>query len=247
MDVIKAFMTNNLCYKAAQPMKPVKLLLHSTGCNNPNLKRYVNCPEECGVNQYNNHWDCAQPDGSKKCVHGFIGYDKNKKVRYVQTLPYNIACWGCGRGTKGSFNYNPTGAIQVECCEDGLTNATYFKQVWDCAVELFAELCKQYNLDPLGENVIVSHKEAAALGYASNHGDPEHWFKRHGKTMDDFRKAVKAKMGGTAVAKPAAKTLWTVQVGAFSSQKNAEAYAAKIRKLKIDGQAVSAFVKKKED
>ena len=24
-------------------------------------------------------------------------------------------------------------------------------------------------------------------GYASNHGDPDHWFRRFGKTMDDFR------------------------------------------------------------
>lgn len=246
MDVIKAFMTNNLCYKAAQPLTVKGILIHSTGCNNPNLKRYVNCPEECGVNQYNNHWDQAQPDGSKKCVHGFIGYDKNKKVQLAQTLPYSMACWGCGQGSKGSFNYNPNGHLQFELQEDSLTNATYFKQVWDCAIELCVNLCKQYHLDPLGKDVIVSHKEAAALGYASNHGDPEHWFAKHGKTMDDFRKEVKSKMGGVAV-KPTTQTLWTVQVGAFSNQKNAEAYAAKIRKLKIDGQAVGAFVKKKED
>ena len=34
---------------------------------------------------------------------------------------------------------------------------------------------------------IISHKEACARGYASNHGDPEHWLARFGKNMDWFR------------------------------------------------------------
>ena len=246
MDIIVAYASNNLCYKSAQPMKPVGLLLHSTGCNNPNLKRYVNCPTECGVNANKNYWDVPQPDGQKKCVHGFIGYDKNKKVRAAQILPHDISSWGCGKGSKGSFNYNPTGFIQYELCEDSTTDATYFKQAWDCAVELFAGLCVQYNLNPLGKNVIVSHKEAATLGYASNHGDPEHWFAKHGKTMDDFRKAVKAKMGNATTTAPS-KAKYTVQVGAFASKQNAENYAAKIRKLTIDGQTVNAFVKEIKD
>ena len=35
------------------------MLWHSTGANNPNLKRYVNCPDECGVNPNKNYWDNA--------------------------------------------------------------------------------------------------------------------------------------------------------------------------------------------
>lgn len=37
---------------------------------------------------------------------------------------------------------------------------------------------------------IVSHKEAYERGYGSNHGDPEHWMKNYGETMDDFRNQV---------------------------------------------------------
>ena len=37
---------------------------------------------------------------------------------------------------------------------------------------------------------IVSHKEACARGYASNHGDPEHWLKKFGRDMDWFRALV---------------------------------------------------------
>ena len=50
-----------------------------------------------------------------------------------------------------------------------------------------------YELDPMGEGVILSHKEGHARGIATNHGDPEHlWNGLHmSYTMDGFRKAVK--------------------------------------------------------
>ena len=43
---------------------------------------------------------------------------------------------------------------------------------------------------------VVSHKEAHAQGYASNHGDPENWMGRFGMTMEDFRARVRAKLKG---------------------------------------------------
>lgn len=244
MNIIKAYATNNLCYKDATPLKPVGAILHSTGANNPTLKRYVNCPEECGINVNKNYWDVPMPEGRKVCVHGFIGYDKSNKVRYAQILPYDMACWGCGSGYKGSFNYNPRGHIQVELCEDNLTNKVYFNKVWDCAVELFADLCKQYKWNPLEKGVIVSHKEANAMGYASNHGDPEHWLSRHGKTMDDFRAAVYAKMNGISdnIIQPTDGE-WYVQVGAFNALPNASRYNIKVQKLKIGGQNVPSCLK----
>jgi uncharacterized protein YgiM (DUF1202 family) len=41
---------------------------------------------------------------------------------------------------------------------------------------------------------IVSHAEACKQGYGSNHGDIDHWLKRFGLTMNDFRKTVKTKI-----------------------------------------------------
>ena len=57
-------------------------------------------------------------------------------------------------------------------------------------------LCEKYKLNPLGDGVIISHKEGHTRGVASNHGDPEHLWTQLGLpyTMDTFRKAVKAKM-----------------------------------------------------
>lgn len=67
-------------------------------------------------------------------------------------------------------------------------------------MELFAYLCKKYSLNPLADSVIISHREGHSRGIASNHGDPEHLWTQLGTgyTMDGFRKAVKAAMGGVS-------------------------------------------------
>ena len=190
MDIIKAYATKNLCYVAARKMKPAGIVVHSTGANNPNLKRYVDCPAEVGTNVYGNHWNNPTPDGRKACVHAFIGYDKNKKVRVAEILPLNICCWGVGCGSKGSYNYNPA-YIQFEICEDGLKDKTYYRQAFDVAVEYCAYLCTQHGLLV---DKIVGHNEAHSLGYGSNHADPEHWMKRFGESMDDFRNLVRERL-----------------------------------------------------
>lgn len=192
MNIITAYATKNDCYKAKQPIMPVGIVLHSTGANNPNLKRYVDCASECGINWYGNHWNNPSSKIGEKCVHSFIGYDKNGTVRVANILPYDVACWGCGSGKYGSYNYNPTGHIQVELCEDNLWNESYFNEVYRVAAEYCAMLCKKFNLQP---SSIVSHAEAHKKGYASNHADCDHWFTIHGKTMDHFRSLVESILG----------------------------------------------------
>ena len=236
MNIITAYATQNPCYKAGKKMVPSGIVVHSTGCNNPNLSRYVDAPAAVGKNYYNNHWNTPN---TNVCVHSFIGYDANKKIAVANILPYNFRCWGVGSGPKGSFNNSH---IQFEICEDALTDANYFKKVWNAAVEYCAYLCKEFSFDPLGENVIVGHYEAHALGYGSNHGDPRHWFSKFGKTMDDFRTAVKAEICGAAPASPSgnAATLYRVQTGAFSKKTNAEAQAKKIKAAGFDAIIVQA-------
>ena len=65
-------------------------------------------------------------------------------------------------------------------------------------MELFADLCKQLNLDPLADGVIISHKEGYKRGVASNHGDPEHIWSKFGLNMDLFRAAVAEKLRADA-------------------------------------------------
>ena len=216
MDLTVHYLTKNDCYKTAKKMTPKGIVLHSTGANNPKLSRYV-APDDgrLGANKYGNDWN--RP-GTSKCVHAMIGKDKHGKVCTYQTLPLNICCWGVGKGSKGSYNYNPA-RLQVEMLEDGLTDRTYFNAVYKEAQELCASWCKQFNLPA---SSISSHREAHLAGYGSNHGDPEHWFKKHGKTMDDFRAGVQNLLNKKG-------TLYKVQVGSFSKRENAEKQLAKAK------------------
>ena len=125
-------------------------------------------------------------------MHGFIGKDKNGVISYIQTLPYNIACWGAGGGKNGSFNYNPHGYIQFEICEDNLKNPAYYKEAFQAAEDVCVELCRIFGWTA---NNITSHYEAHKLGYASNHGDPRHWMTLYDDSMDKFRTRVAIKLG----------------------------------------------------
>ena len=183
----EAYSRNNGAFKAARPMphgSPAGIIIHSTGANNPNLKRYVNAPEICGDNPYKNYFDRSD---SNVCPHAVIGKDKNGEVKAAKLLPWNVCCWGCGSGSKGSYNYSPA-YIQIEVCEDALNDRAYFEEAFGLVADLCKRLMKNYPTIKPGN--IISHKEACARGYASNHGDPEHWLARFGKNMDWFRSQV---------------------------------------------------------
>lgn len=189
MNLHKLIFTENACYKAGRKITVKGIMVHSTGANNPWLKRYVG-PDDglLGKNQYNNHWNAYHPGGREVCVHGFIGKLTDGTIATYQTLPWDHRGWHAG----GSANNTHIG---FEICEDGLTDSTYFKKVYQEAVELCAYLCKLYGLT---EKNIICHSEGYKQGIASNHGDVMHWFPKHGKNMDTFRADVKALLNAGA-------------------------------------------------
>ena len=183
MNLNKLIFTENACYKAGKKITVKGIMVHSTGANNPWLKRYVGPDDgKLGKNQYNNHWNTYHPGGREVCVHGFIGKLKDGTIATYQTLPWDHRGWHAG----GSANNTHIG---FEICEDGLADGTYFGKVYQEAVELCAYLCKMYGLT---EKNIICHSEGYKQGIASNHGDVMHWFPKHGKSMDTFRAEVKA-------------------------------------------------------
>ena len=186
INIIEALATNNKCYKAAIPLYPQGIMLHSIGCPQPNadvMARYYN--------QY-------QPGGQSVCVHGFIQRDGT----YYQTLPYNLRAWHCG----GAANATHIGIEMTEPASivytggaswrdlDTDATETHVRGTYAAAVELFAQLCAQFDLDPLADGVIISHAEGAERGIASAHADPTHLWRAFGLTMDGFRADVAAKM-----------------------------------------------------
>lgn len=234
MNLRKLILTNNACYKAGKTIVPKGIMVHSTGANNPNLKRYIGSDDGLlGKNQYNNHWNQDRPDGRQVCVHAFIGKLADGSIATYQTLPWNHRGWHGGSGPKGSANDTHIG---FEICEDGLTDAAYFNKVYKEAVEFCAYLCKLYKLT---EQDIIGHYEGYQRGITSNHADPRHWFSKHGKSMDTFRAEVRKALNMPASShlspplppSPPSETkkLYRVQIGAYSIKANADAMLAKVK------------------
>ena len=236
MKLIKSILTKNPCYTAGKKITVKGLMLHSVGCPQPRASVFIN------------NWNRADYDNA--CVHAFI--DGNDGTVY-QTLPWNHRGWHCASGKNGSGNNTHIG---VEMCEPacikytGGSTFTCFdlaaakavaKRTYEAAVELFAMLCKEYDLNPTADGVIISHAEGHKRGIASNHGDPEHLWNQLGMgyTMDGFRKDVKAALGETGEDKENAaepekwyrvRKSWAdakSQKGAYKVLKNAKACADK--------------------
>ena len=230
MNLQTLLFVNNPCYKDGRSIVPKGIMVHSTGANNPMLKRYVG-PDDglLGRNLYNNHWNQDKPGARQVCVHAFIGKLADGSIATYQTLPWNYRGWHGGSGAKGSVNDTHIG---FEICEDGLTDASYFNAVYKEATELCVYLCKQYGLT---EKNIICHSEGYKLGIASNHGDVMHWWPKHGKSMDTFRTEVAKLLAATETPKLSTPTptdpkkLYRVQVGAYSVKANADAMLAKVK------------------
>lgn len=190
MNLHQCLLTNNDCYKTNKTITPKGIMWHSTGANNPNIRRYVQ-PDDglLGANSNGNHWNVS---GLSVCVNAFIGKLKDGTIATYQTLPWNHKPWGAGVGTSGISANNTH--IQFEICEDALSDETYFNAVYQEAVELTAYLCKMYGLDPTADGVIICHSEGHTRGIASGHADVMHWFPTFGKSMDTARADVAAAM-----------------------------------------------------
>lgn len=190
MDILQCLHKNSRWYKSGATIPITGIVVHSTGANNPELRRYVQPTRgdpdywalmtKIGTNQYGNDWNRdEQPYG----MHAWVGKAADNDVIAVQTLPWDKFLWGCGTGSRGSYNNS---RIQFEICED-TTDRRYTTKAYREAAELCAWLCEEYKI-PVSR--IVSHNEAHKLGYASGHSDPEHWWSMHGYTMDGFRRDV---------------------------------------------------------
>lgn len=178
MQIIPAFVTQNKCYQAGAPLTPRGIMLHSVGTPQPSAAVFAR-----SFNQY-------QPGGVSVCVHAVAQADGT----VYQLLPWEMRGWHCG----GSANSTRIGVEMTEPSA-GMTRSEAAEQIagtYRTVVELFAELCKQYELDPAQDGVIIGHAEGHRRGVASNHADPELLWRTYdmGYTMDGFRADVAAAM-----------------------------------------------------
>ena len=191
MRIVESFLTKNPCYTAGEKITVKGLMLHSVGC------------AQQSASVFTTGWNDEKYDAA--CVHAFI--EGNDGTVY-QTLPWDHRAWHCASGEKGSGNSTHIGVEMCEpaclkyiddfhfTCEDKESAKIVARRTYDVAVELFAALCRKFDLDPLKDGVIISHWEGYRRGIASSHQDPEHFWTGMGLpyTMDGFRKAVREKM-----------------------------------------------------
>jgi len=184
MKIIQSILVNNDCYKVGKKIPVAGLMLHSVGCSQPSAMVFINQWNKSGV---------------QKAVHGFI--EPNGDV--YQTLPFDHRGWhGGGTSNNTHLGFEMTDPSTIKYTGNGaewtdldpVKTKAHVLATYKFAVELFAKLCTDLKLDPLGKNVIISHAEGHKLGIASGHADPEHLWKKFGLTMNQFRLDVKNAM-----------------------------------------------------
>jgi N-acetylmuramoyl-L-alanine amidase len=177
INIETRFLTNNESFQRDEKIIPEGIMVHSLGTSQSNV--------EPVFNYFNQR-------STRASVHALV-----HENGVLQTLPYTTKAWHCGGSGNSNlisfeilepsgFTYKPNSAQMVGY--DVQRFQPYFDKVWKNATEFCAVLCKFYNLT---EKDVICHAEGYRKGIASNHADTEHWFPKHGKTMNDFRNDVK--------------------------------------------------------
>ena len=109
-------------------------------------------------------------------------------------------------------------SISIECCHPDSTGK-FNKATEDSLVELCAYLCKKYGLTA---DDVIRHYDVTGKHCPL-------WYVSHPEDYKAFKERVQVAISGTAEPADSGK-MYYVQVGAFSSKANAEAYLAKVKK-----------------
>ena len=173
LKVTKKIMTANDCYNEADDFDVIKgLMVHSTAEPGKNAAFW---------------YDAWNRPETPAAVHAFLD---NEEV--CQYLPYELQGWHAGSSANrthldfeicepAGFNYDENWEIENYDVEK---QQPYFDKIWENATVYSAYLCYISDLDA---SDILSHNEGGKIGIATDHKDPDHWFIKHNKTMDDFR------------------------------------------------------------
>lgn len=185
LNIVQNFTTNNGYYNESDTIKVKGLVLHSVGCAQPSADA----------------WQANFNSRSDASVQAIIDAEKDNYV--VQCTPWEMHCHhvcepgnssyiGVEMGESSSTPYSNY-SIQKMSGDVKETVLKDIKRAYITAVKLFAALCRKFNLDPMGTNVIVSHCEVTTRGLSNtDHMDPEHYWDAAGGqyTMDKFRSDV---------------------------------------------------------
>ena len=167
VKIITDYYTKSRCYTNNRNYKKQGIIIHSTATKGVMAK---------GWKQRWNNGTLA------KGVHAFVDDEYD-----IECLPETREAWHVAT-TKGNRYF-----YGIELCEDLNHTKEFFLKAYANDVEFTASIVRRLGLSVKD---IYSHKEANKLGFASNHGDPEHWWTKFGYNMDRFRSDVQKSLGG---------------------------------------------------
>lgn len=184
------YATSNGAYQAGRKINPQGCVNHSVGCAQPSVDVFFNL-----MNKSSAGWG----------VNALLGDFHKGDGRILVVLPLDARPWGCGSGSKGSWNNTK---VQWEVCEpaghtyaggtmiayDVAKNQVYFDRMWKMLVAWNVYLVKKFGYDING---ISDHAESYRAGYGSNHSDMGQWLPKHGKSMDALRQEVQTILNGS--------------------------------------------------
>lgn len=187
------YATANGAYQAGRKINPQGCVNHSVGCAQPSVDVFFNI-----MNKSSAGWG----------VNALLGDFHKGDGRILVVLPLDARPWGCGSGSKGSWNNTK---VQWEVCEpaghtyaggtmiayDVAKNQVYFDRMWKMLVAWNVYLVKKFGYDING---ISDHAESYRAGYGSNHSDMGQWLPKHGKSMAALRQEVEAILNGNSIA-----------------------------------------------
>lgn len=112
-------------------------------------------------------------------AHGFVDWNG-----YVQTIPYDEVAWHAGYTANHKY-------IGIEMCH--ATNKADFEKVWNNTIDVVAEIMNRYGFSVKD---ITTHDEISKRWGETDHTDPVGYFRRFGKTFDDFKRDLNIRING---------------------------------------------------
>lgn len=190
LNIKKNYLTRNRCYQTGARCKKIGIQLHTIGTGQGTAQAVAD------------YWNQGAVSA---CVHYVVDCDTPGKV--LQLLPEDYRSWAdAGYGNNNLITFeicesdyiSYTGGASYKVLNESKFKADIFRGYWT-AVELCAKICEEHGWNPQeklssGLYLISSHYEGNLAGLSSNHGDPDHVWRRFGLTMDGFRKDVKKAM-----------------------------------------------------
>lgn len=187
--LVVKYATSNGAYISGRTIDPNGCVNHSLGVAQPSIDSIFS-----NMNQPSAGWG----------VNAILGDFHKGEGKIYLTLKMNSRPWGCGSGSKGSYNNS---RIQWEVCEpaghtysggtmigyDLKKNQEYFDRMWKMLVAWNVYCMKKFSYKV---SDICDHSESYKAGYGTNHADMMHWLPKHGKSMDALRAEVKAIVNG---------------------------------------------------